>query len=665
MARLFKGGIRLRLIFVLVVVVAIFGFFKMFQSSTHQTKLSGEHDWRGMHGGNNTSNSKQSVYVTGAHAWQGVLERSNASKVKLACVHPQLDPNDPQLMSYFHHEPNIKCQSEVDWIYTQNGQMKISRESIQSHGNISCQITFLKRTNDLSTEDGNTVTIDNDSPLQNDFFKVKCNAKDGKTYDNIHCGVAYKPELHKKTLNEKVSHAGLGLDILILGFDSLSRMTFTRKLPKSYDYIVNNLEAHVLKGYNIVGDGTPQALIPILTGKTELELPRTLKRLKNAPYVDVYPMIWNDLRNNGYVTAWNEDQPRIGTFTFRMTGFKEPPVDHYARPFHIAAVKEQSKHKSLCYGSRRRTKVFLDWLKEFYVMYKNQSKFAFGFHSEVSHKDANMVETADDDIVEFLSSLKNGGYLNNTVLMVMSDHGARFSNFRKTIQGKLEERLPFVSFVFPKWFYRKHSNAMKNFKTNTERLSTPFDLHSTLLDMLNFGGDGQGDTTQRGISLFKEIPESRTCRDADIELHWCACQKWTTESLTEHKVKKAATSVVLFINKFVGNLTDKCATLNLDTITTALSLRSEQDFLKFKQTNDADGYRADLTDNTQAYIVVYQITFVTIPGKGLFEATTEYNTSSQQFSLQESDISRINSYGDDPRCVSEAHEELRKYCFCI
>lgn len=59
----------------------------------------------------------------------------------------------------------------------------------------------------------------------------------------------------------------LGLNVLMFGFDSLSRNTFIRKLPQSYKYLHDQLGAVVLEGYNIVGDGTPQALIPILTGE--------------------------------------------------------------------------------------------------------------------------------------------------------------------------------------------------------------------------------------------------------------------------------------------------------------------------------------------------------------------------------------------------------------
>jgi hypothetical protein len=86
-----------------------------------------------------------------------------------------------------------------------------------------------------------------------------------------------------------------------------------------------------MHAYNIVGDGTPQAFLPILTGKTEVELPLTRKRYKNANYVDVYPWIWNvraphvraghsvqDFKSAGYATQYGEDAGAIGTFTYRL-----------------------------------------------------------------------------------------------------------------------------------------------------------------------------------------------------------------------------------------------------------------------------------------------------------------------------------------------------------
>lgn len=52
-------------------------------------------------------------------------------------------------------------------------------------------------------------------------------------------------------------------NVIMYGFDSLSRNAWIRKLPKTYEYMTKSLDADVLQGYNIIGDGTPQALIPV------------------------------------------------------------------------------------------------------------------------------------------------------------------------------------------------------------------------------------------------------------------------------------------------------------------------------------------------------------------------------------------------------------------
>src|SRR4051794_12688433 len=68
------------------------------------------------------------------------------------------------------------------------------------------------------------------------------------------------------------------MDVYILSFDSLSQMAFRRSLPKTVEFLEAKMGSIVLNGFNIVGDGTPQAFIPFLTGRTEEELPLARKR---------------------------------------------------------------------------------------------------------------------------------------------------------------------------------------------------------------------------------------------------------------------------------------------------------------------------------------------------------------------------------------------------
>lgn len=86
-------------------------------------------------------------------------------------------------------------------------------------------------------------------------------------WQNTVAGIRVDDEVLANTGWHLTPPDGLKLNYLMVGFDSLSRNTFIRTLPKSYAFLTDVLGAHVMEGYNIVGDGTPQQLIPILTGE--------------------------------------------------------------------------------------------------------------------------------------------------------------------------------------------------------------------------------------------------------------------------------------------------------------------------------------------------------------------------------------------------------------
>lgn len=60
-----------------------------------------------------------------------------------------------------------------------------------------------------------------------------------------------------------------------------------------------------------------------------------------------------------------------------------------------------------------------------------------------------------------------------------------FADVRRTLHGKLEERLPFFSFIFPDEFKKRYSAEYKQFNENLNRLTTPFDVHETFVDILS------------------------------------------------------------------------------------------------------------------------------------------------------------------------------------
>lgn len=148
---------------------------------------------------------------------------------------------------------------------------------------------------------------------------------------------------------------------------------------------------------------------------------------------------------------------------------------------------------------------------------KDLPKFFLMFHSLLSHDDINWVKLADKDFRDLLKQLKDDGLFDNTVVMIMADHGNRFASVRGTHQGQLEERLPFMSFALPEKFKQTEIGKLMytNLKANKDKLSTPFDIHATIMNILHLPTKKEltsvQDATKRSLSLFKEIPADRTC----------------------------------------------------------------------------------------------------------------------------------------------------------
>lgn len=245
----------------------------------------------------------------------------------------------------------------------------------------------------------------------------------------------------------------------------------------------------------------------------------------------------------------------------------------------------------------------------------------------------------------------------------MGDHGARFTDARSTPQGKLEERMPYFAFHFPPRFFRLHPRAAANFKTNINRLTTPFDIHETFHDILNFQEHHVDHTKNRGISLFKEVPLNRTCESSGIEPHWCACLKWV-DVKNKSMMMMMAHAVVNFINNLTSHVRVLCARLELHRIISLSRFSPNSEVLMYKQSSDIHGDHPDLTDNMTLGYDYYQAKLITRPGNSQFEATVKHSTITKDIFVSEKSISRTNHYGSRPSCITDKFPNLRPYCFC-
>jgi Protein of unknown function (DUF229) len=216
----------------------------------------------------------------------------------------------------------LQCGGEEsNWISTSNGTFHLNASVKQRHGDILCQYTpILRDGDDFRLTRGQPIKPMSDgAQLTADAFEARCVASDGSVHFGTYSGVAFNPavaERCRQRASDKndVTDENDVLDILVFGFDSVSRMTWMRQLPETHRFFVEQLGGVVVKGYNIVGDGTPQALLPMLTGQTETELPEARRGFDGARPVDGHPWLWRRLvKERNYATQWGEDGAHIGT----------------------------------------------------------------------------------------------------------------------------------------------------------------------------------------------------------------------------------------------------------------------------------------------------------------------------------------------------------------
>ena len=288
--------------------------------------------------------------------------------------------------------------------------------------------------------------------------------------------------------------------------------------------------------------------------------------------------------------------------------------------------------------------------------------FPLQFLVRYSHNANSEAARIEPDLLSLLKDLKQNNHLNNTLLIVMGDHGNRYGKARTLMQGKLEERLPLFSMTFPSWFLEKYPGISKNLKINTNRLTSWYDVYATFRHMISY--PDVPTNLKHGQSLFTEVPSSRTCAEASVEKHWCPCLEWASIAPEHSHVNNSALAAVEFMN--TANLehqlsANNCRKLTLKDINYALLERPNDKLLSFKQTNDLLPAFSNKSRPHHKDFCRYQIQFTTSPNNGTYEATVRYH---KEWFIVSKGISRVNKYGNQPECIARDLPHLRKFCMC-
>ncbi|KAF5293100.1 hypothetical protein FQA39_LY13710 [Lamprigera yunnana] len=524
------------------------------------------------------------------------------------CRIPYMDPFDKAVREYISKEKPVVCNknkpplmdSNLTSIYILNSSLV--DYNITNARALNCCYSSFKRRDSSPNEGDNKVEFDscvafnNSAQIDTDFVRVTCEYNNTEIYKDF---FAFVP---LRTKYRNTPGSSNKLSVLIVGIDAVSRVNLHRQMPKTVQTL-REIGATEFLGYNKVADNTFPNLVPVLTGLFVSELQEKCW-FKKSDKFDKCWFLWNDYSKNNYSTVFGEDSTWMGIFNYVKRGFGKQPTDYYWGPFDSVAEKqiggEHSMNVFQCIGSREIYKVLLDYIMKYaQTMHRNKVPyFGIFWGCTISHDFLNKPQLGDDYYAKFFKQLSDTGILNNTVLIFMSDHGIRWGGIRSTLQGRMEERLPFLFMTLPKAYQLQFHQALANLNKNTRKLTTPFDLHETLKDLLNpysLTADVLNERVEskrgdrRAYSLFEPIPNNRTCKSAEIDSHWCTCQE-------------SSKHVVKYLNSLLEGYR-QCAKLTLSEISSA-HVHSSKEQLQGNH-----------------YSLDYTLVFKTIPGNGNFEAT--------------------------------------------
>ncbi|XP_064454848.1 uncharacterized protein LOC135366125 [Ornithodoros turicata] len=569
------------------------------------------------------------------------------------CRIRHFDPFDPSLKGLIYRLPTKRCDLLPPTILQRGSSLYLSDEVVQMYymcipQHVTCTYQEVCRNRSANIPDDSVVyservTLTFGVPVHAEYIKVECRCRNGKVF---YTDFFLLPMMKKEVQSERHFTSAASddttdkLSVVVLGLDSVSRLNFKRYMKRTRNYI-ERFRPFEMLGMTKVGDNTFPNQIPLLTGKKE----REVNELCATSFLDDEDLVWKKYSRKGYHTLFLEEMPWIGLFSHYCRGFRDPPVDYYPRPLILAVSRSALKvysGKLPCFGARDQTSVHLNYTASVLSLLKDELHFSYTWIIDVAHEDVNGAGYADSSFRATFQSLEEAGVMNRSVVVFLSDHGTRYGDIRLLLTGKYEDRLPFCFLMFPPAFHQKYPHVIENLRKNQRRLTTPFDLHATLLEISQFPAfaDKREFRTRYGMSLLHEIPEDRTCEDASISPHWCCCQQTLEVSAKNQLAARMAMLVVDTINDWLEKeVPGKCVLLVFGNV---ISVQ------KRLLTHVKDG------------TLFFWVTLTASNTGALLESTVAMNKAG---GMKVVDIvSRLNRFESPDSCIS--HRLLEMYCVC-
>ena len=318
-------------------------------------------------------------------------------------------------------------------------------------------------------------------------------------------------------------------NILFLYIDAISRPEFLRSMKHTIQFIskyYNSTEKsfyQMMKYQNFIFF-TQQNVNPMFFGESMFNSNGTsiLKHIKKKGYItghsnnictrQLYDIEDNYTENVDYESFDHENIAMMCDPNFYNPENRFTP---YMGPYSI---------RRRCLYGRDTFEYIIEYGEKFWETYINEHKFLRLSFQDAHEGTLEVVKYLDVKLAEFLQNFEKKGYLNDTAIFFVSDHGNNMIGFYNLFQVEdyvLEKTLGTWFMLLP-----KNKNIDETYlEINQQRMVTPYDIHDTLLDIFGYHINDNV-YSRKGKSIYTEINGlERNCDyySQDIITLWCRC----------------------------------------------------------------------------------------------------------------------------------------------
>jgi len=432
--------------------------------------------------------------------------------------------------------------------------------------------------------------------------------------------------LEKRQKKNETKNDGHPPHILLYMMDAVSRPALYRSLKatqRSIEAVKNNAtelgtNVYEFGRHHSVGGSSIRNLTPMLTG---LLLEDIVANNENNEKYQTW--IFEEMRRSGYIVynmhnfcqrnfnetfgaKYGQNFPEY-YFPFQMhdigwfgslyclpyTGL-EVPLPGVGRACartpdstECSGSDENNMNRMPCLGGRSRTTMMLEYYLHARADHDELPSFGFAHDFDLHMTNVVDITMYDEDKARILPMLAEADVLKDTIVIFLSDHGNHMQ-IAATTQGTLEYQLPFLYMFIPDSVLETHRGSREALESNQQVLTSPRDVHATMVDLM--GGQGLGDVDWwseygnhpdvGGSSLLSPIPYNRSCTDAGIPEGECICGSSPSYEIKEESkawklmVKKHLPSLIKYVNVELEthNLTSRnltssvCRMLEVDSL---------------------------------------------------------------------------------------------------